>query len=62
MTGLDFLSRFFYIALPFAPHPVKERKTDPVIGLKNKWFVNGKGCKKYLSQTGLDVFSGKKGS
>jgi hypothetical protein len=37
-----FLYRFVF-------YSVKERKTDLVIGLKNKWFVNGKGCKKHLS-------------
>jgi hypothetical protein len=36
MIEPDFLSRFFYTALPFALYPVKGRKTGLVIGLKNK--------------------------
>jgi hypothetical protein len=39
----------FYTALPFGFYLAKERKTGRVIGLKNKWFLDGKGCKKDLS-------------
>jgi hypothetical protein len=49
----------------FKAHPVitaEERERNRVIGLKNKGFLDGKGCKKSLSKTGPDVGSGKKGS
>jgi hypothetical protein len=43
MTEPVFLYR---LASWFYPH--KKRKTGRDIGLKNKWFVNGKGCKNDL--------------
>jgi hypothetical protein len=42
-------NQFFYTALPFGFVLRKKRKTGRGIGLKNKWFVNGKSCKKDLS-------------
>jgi hypothetical protein len=39
----------FLYRLAFWLCPVKKRKTGRVIGLKNKWFLDGKGCKKDLS-------------
>jgi hypothetical protein len=33
----------------FLLYLAKKRRTDRVIGLKNKWFLDGKGCKKDLS-------------
>ncbi|MDR0760700.1 MAG: hypothetical protein LBF74_11440, partial [Treponema sp.] len=49
----------------FKAHPVmtaelRERKR--VTGLKNKGFINGKGCKNDLPLTGLEEVSEKKGS
>jgi hypothetical protein len=49
----------------FTDHPVitaEERERNRVSGLKNKWFLNGAGCKKDPSESGLDVISGEKGS
>jgi hypothetical protein len=49
----------------FTAHPVitaEERERNRVIGLKNKRFLDGKGDKKSLRKTGLDVMSGEKGS
>jgi hypothetical protein len=49
----------------FKAHPVitaEERERNRVIGLKNKGFLDGKGCKKDQSKTGMDAVSGKKGT
>jgi hypothetical protein len=53
-VGFFFDGRFSAITEPgfcqvFSFFPAKERKTDWVIGLKNKRFINGRGCKKDLS-------------
>jgi hypothetical protein len=45
-------------------HPAitaEERERNRTIGLKNKGFLDGNGCKNDLSKTGLDEVSGKKG-
>jgi hypothetical protein len=46
--GTGFLSLFLY-RFVFVFYLSKKRKTGRVSGLKNKWFINGKGCKKDLS-------------
>jgi hypothetical protein len=49
----------------FKSHPVltaENREKKRITGLKNKGFINGKGCKKDLPLTGLDGVSGKKGT
>jgi hypothetical protein len=49
----------------FSAHPVitaEERERNRGIGLKNKRFLDGKGCQKSQPKTGLDVISGKKGN
>jgi hypothetical protein len=49
----------------FKAHPVitaEERERNRASGLKNKEFLGGDGCKKDLSEPGLNVVSGKKGS
>jgi hypothetical protein len=35
----------FYATLPFV-FTLQKNKTGWIIGLKNKWFLDGKGCKK----------------
>jgi hypothetical protein len=49
----------------FQAHPVitaENREINRAIGQKNKGFLDGKGCKKGLSKTGLDGVSGEKGT
>jgi hypothetical protein len=49
----------------FKAHPVitaENREKNRAIGLKNKGFLDGNGCKKDRSKTGLDGVSGEKGS
>jgi hypothetical protein len=49
----------------FKEHPVmtaEERQRRRITGLKNKGFINGKGCEKDRLLTGLDEVSGKKSS
>jgi hypothetical protein len=50
----------WFKAHPAIPAEVRERKR--ITGLKNKGFINGKGCEKDRLLTGPDVDSGKKGS
>jgi hypothetical protein len=49
----------------FKAYPVittEEWEKNRAIGLKNKRFLDGNGCKNDLSKTGMDVVSEKKGS
>jgi hypothetical protein len=49
----------------FKAHPVitaEMREKKRAVGLKNKGFINGNGCKNDLPLTGLDGVSEKKGS
>jgi hypothetical protein len=49
----------------FKAHPVMTaelRGKKRITGLKNKGFINGKGCKNAPPLTGLDEVSGEKGS
>jgi hypothetical protein len=49
----------------FKAHPVmtaETREKKRAIGQKNKGFINGKGCKNNLLETGPDGVSGKKGN
>jgi hypothetical protein len=48
----------------FKEHPVitaEMREKKRATGKKNKVFINGKGCKNNLLETGLDGVSGQKG-
>jgi hypothetical protein len=49
----------------FKAHPVitaENREKNRAIGLKNKGFLDGNGCKNDPSKTGRDEVSGEKGS
>ena len=49
----------------FKAHPAitaENREKNRAIGLKNKGFLDGNGCKKDLSKTGLGALPGEKGS
>ncbi|MDR0388372.1 MAG: hypothetical protein LBH57_10095 [Treponema sp.] len=52
-------------AVWFKVHPVitaESRGKNRAIGLKSRGFLDGGGCKKDPSKTGLDGVSGEKGS